>query len=257
LPRLAPPCNPKVSVNATRPASPIRFEVRGQRTSGLVYIPHLPHLPHAPNGAPVAAGGPTPATLVLAHGAGAPQTHPWMVAMARAIAAKGLRVVTFNFLYTEDERRTPDRKDVLEATWRAAIDAVRALGPAALRLFIGGKSMGGRIATQVAAEPGVQVDGLVLLGYPLHPPGKPEQLRTAHLGSVRAPMLFVQGSRDAFGTTQEMTPLVDGLAQGSVRGTRLFVIEGADHSLATPKTGGVTLEQTMARVADEVARFTS
>ena len=100
----------------------------------------------------------------------------------------------------------------------------------------------------VAARPEVDVDGLVLLGYPLHPPGKPAQLRTAHLPRVRAPMLFVQGSRDAFGTREEMEPVAAGLS----RGTRLFVVEGGDHSLAVPKSTGVTLADTMARVADEI-----
>lgn len=191
-------------------------------------------------------------TLVLAHGAGAPQTHPWMVSMAKTVAGRGVAVVTFNFLYTEAKRRAPDKNDVLEATWLAAIAAVRARAGSD-RLFLGGKSMGGRIATQVAARPEVEVAGLVLLGYPLHPPGKPLQLRTAHLPRVRAPMLFVQGSRDAFGTREEMEPVVAGLS----RGTRLFVVEGGDHSLVVPKSTGITLADTMARVADEIARFTA
>jgi uncharacterized protein len=194
----------------------------------------------------------TGATLVLAHGAGAPQTHPWMVSMAKTLAERGIAVVTFNFLYTEAKRRAPDKNDVLEATWLAAIDAVRARA-AGDRLFIGGKSMGGRIATQVAARPDVEVAGLVLLGYPLHPPGKPAQLRTAHLPRVRAPMLFVQGARDAFGMREEMEPVVAGLS----RGTRLFVVEGGDHSLAVPKSSGLSLADTMARVADEIVRFTA
>lgn len=191
-------------------------------------------------------------TLILGHGAGAPQTHPWMVAMAEAIAAQGLRVVTFNFLYTEGKRRMPDRPPVLEATWRAAIDAVRARSGAG-RLFIGGKSMGGRIATMVAAGEGVDVAGLVLLGYPLHPPGKPKQLRVAHLPKIRAPMLFVQGSRDPFGGPEELAPFLVGMPAG----TRLFAVDGGDHSLARPKSSGETPAVTMGRVAEEIARFTS
>jgi predicted alpha/beta-hydrolase family hydrolase len=196
------------------------------------------------------AVGPAKATLVLAHGAGAPQSHPWMVAMARAIAQRGIEVVTFNFLYTEGRRRAPDKPAVLEATWRAVIEAVHARCTPG-RLGIGGKSMGGRIATQVAAEEDARVDRLVLLGYPLHPPGKPAQLRVKHLPRVRAPMLFVQGSRDAFGTPAELTPHLAGLSSG----TRLFVIEGGDHSLGTPKRAGGSLDQTMALVADEISRF--
>ncbi len=191
------------------------------------------------------------ATLILGHGAGAPQTHPWMVAMAEAIAGRGLRVVTFNFLYTERKRRMPDRPPVLEATWRAAIaDVAERFGVA--RPFIGGKSMGGRIATQVAAHEDVDVAGVVLLGYPLHPPGKPEQLRVAHLPKVRAPMLFIQGSRDAFGGAEELAPFLVGLSPG----TRLFPVDGGDHSLVRPKSSGETLAMTMGRVADEIAAFT-
>jgi predicted alpha/beta-hydrolase family hydrolase len=192
-------------------------------------------------------------TLVLAHGAGAPQTYPWMVAIARALALRGICVVTFNFLYTEQKRRAPDKNDVLEATWRAVIDAVRSRGDFAARpLFIGGKSMGGRISTQVAASAEVDVSGLVLFGYPLHPPGKPKQLRAAHLPRVRAPMLFVQGSRDPFGTPEELGPVVAGLAPG----TRLFVVEGGDHSFAVRKNTGDTFEKVIARVVDAVAHFT-
>jgi predicted alpha/beta-hydrolase family hydrolase len=196
------------------------------------------------------------AALVLAHGAGAPQTHPWMVRMAEALASRGLDVFTFNFLYAEARRRVPDKSPLLEATWRAVAAAVRARSEVARRrLFIGGKSMGGRIATHVAAEPDAIADlaGVVLLGYPLHPPGRPDKLRAAHLARVTAPMLFVQGSRDAFGTPAELEPFVAPLAS---RGTRLFPIEGADHSLVLPRSRGLDLEQVMALVADEIARFT-
>jgi predicted alpha/beta-hydrolase family hydrolase len=181
-----------------------------------------------------------------------------MVAMARAIAERGVSVVTFNFVYAEQRKRVPDRANVLEDTWLAALAAVRAHRAAGAprsaeeRLFIGGKSMGGRIATQIAAREGVDVAGIVLLGYPLHPPGKPTQLRKAHLPHVRAPMLFVQGSRDAFGTPDELRPVL-----GDLPLARLLVVEGGDHSLTVPKKAGVTLEQTMARVADAIAAFTN
>ena len=106
--------------------------------------------------------------------------------------------------------------------------------------------MGGRIATQVAAGGGADdAAGLVLLGYPLHPPGKPKQRRDAHLPRVGAPMLFIQGSRDAFGTPEELAPVVRGLSRGS----RVFVIEGGDHSLVLPKRAGIPLAQVIERVA--------
>ncbi len=221
-------------------AESFHFQVREAQTSARVYP---------------ASGA--RATLVLAHGAGAPQTHPWLVRAAAAIAARGVDVVTFNFLYTEARRRLPDKNDVLEATWRAAIEAVRARADVAHgRLFIGGKSMGGRIATQVAAQPaGVgPLAGLVLLGYPLHPPGRPEKLRAAHLAGVQAPMLFVQGERDAFGTPAELEPFAKPLRD---RGTRVFPIAGADHSLVPPKRSGQTLEQVVEGIAGEIARFTA
>jgi hypothetical protein len=204
-----------------------------------------------------AAEGKAKAAIVLAHGAGAPQTHPWMVAMARALAARAIDVVTFNFLYAERKRRMVDRPAVLEGTWRAVLQAVRARDDVAVgSLFAGGKSMGGRIATQVAAQEGAAwpVAGLVLLGYPLHPPGKPETLRAAHLPTVRVPMLFVQGERDAFGTRDELSPIVDRL-KGVAPGTRLYVVEGGDHSLATRCGLAASGDAIFAAVADEVSRF--
>jgi uncharacterized protein len=175
--------------------------------------------------APPSAGG---ATLVLAHGAGAGQTSPFVVAFATALAERSLDVVTFNFLYIERGRHVPDRGPALEACYRAAIDAVRGAVPSAARaLFIGGKSMGGRIATQVAAgDPAMPLAGLVLLGYPLHPPGRPDQCRVQHLPDVRRPMLFVQGSRDAFGTPDELAPVLEQLSPRPA----LHVVSGGDHS---------------------------
>ena len=154
------------------------------------------------------AGG--PASLILAHGAGAGQRSTFMVDFAAALADLGIDVVTFNFPYIEQGRKIPDRGPVLEACYRAVILGVRAELESAKRLLcIGGKSMGGRIATQVAAaDASLPVAGLVLLGYPLHPPGKPDEKRDKHLPAVGRPMLFVQGTRDAFGTPDELTPIV-------------------------------------------------
>jgi predicted alpha/beta-hydrolase family hydrolase len=218
-------------------------EVAGSQTTALSYRS--------------SGGAPASAVIVLAHGAGAPQTHPWMIRMAGALASRGLDVITFNFLYAEARRRLPDKAPVLEATWRAVVAATRSRSEAARRkLFIGGKSMGGRMATHVAAMPGAidGLAGLVLLGYPLHPPGRPDKLRAAHLARVEVPMLFVQGSRDAFGAPGELEPFVTPLAP---RRTRIFAIEGGDHSLVPPKSSGLDLGQVMARVADEIARFTA
>ena len=180
------------------------------------------------------------ATLILGHGAGAGQRSPFMVATARALAARGVHVVTFNFLYTEQKRRIPDRAPVLEACFRAVIDVVSRTGfrdargnlsPTAAAggsLFIGGKSMGGRISTQLAAaDPRLPIAGLVLLGYPLHPPGRRDERRDRHLPSVGRPMLFVQGSRDAFGTPAELEPILAAIGSAAM----LHVVPGGDHSL--------------------------
>jgi predicted alpha/beta-hydrolase family hydrolase len=168
------------------------------------------------------------ATLILAHGAGAGQRSPFMVTFAEALSTAGLDVVTFNFLYIEQKRRVPDRGPALEACYRAVIDAVRSkLESARTFLAIGGKSMGGRIATQVVAtDASLPVDGVVLLGYPLHPPGKPAVRRDAHLPAVRRPMLFVQGSRDAVGTPGEFTDVLTRLSPPATFQT----VEGGDHS---------------------------
>src|SRR5215472_12061727 len=177
-------------------------------------------------------------TLVLGHGAGADQRHAFMVQTATALAARGIDVVTYNFLYTERKKKTPDPRDVLEAWCRAAIAGARGLpGLEGHKLFVGGKSMGGRIASQVvAAGEGGGVAGLVFLGYPLHPPGRPEQLRSEHLPRIAAPMLFVQGSRDAFGTPEELAPILNALAPRA----RIYVVEGGDHSFSVAKKSGRT-----------------
>jgi predicted alpha/beta-hydrolase family hydrolase len=170
------------------------------------------------------AGAPA---LILGHGAGAGQRSPFMVDFARALAALGIDTITFNFLYTEQRRRIPDRGPALEACYRAVIAAVRSSIGASRALFIGGKSMGGRIATQVAAaDPQLPLTGLVLLGYPLHPPGRPAERRDKQLPAIARPMLFVQGARDAFGTPAELGPVLAPLRPEAT----LHVVTGGDHS---------------------------
>jgi len=179
---------------------------------------------------PAADDAPTTprAALVLGHGAGAGQRSTFMVDFARGLSALGIDVITFNFLYTEQGRRIPDRAPALESCYRAVIDRVRAeVESAQQSLFIGGKSMGGRIASQVAAaDAALPIAGLVLLGYPLHPPGKPDQRRDKHLPAIARPMLFLQGTRDAFGTPAELAPLVDALQPPPA----LHVVAQGDHS---------------------------
>jgi hypothetical protein len=167
------------------------------------------------------------ALLVLAHGAGAGQQHPFMVAIARGLAARGIDVVTFDFPYMREGRRAPDRAPVLEGSFREVVAAAREWSRAD-RLFIGGKSMGGRMATHLAAEGLDGLTGTLVLGYPLHPPGKPEQLRIAHLPSMTQPLLIIQGERDTFGTPGELQPHLDRIGAD----VELHVIDRGDHSLA-------------------------
>jgi len=141
----------------------------------------------------------SPHTLVLAHGAGGAMDTPYMNSVARGVAAHGIRVVRFEFPYMAarragGKRGAPDRQPVLLQTWR---DVVAELGN---DVVIGGKSMGGRMATMVADE--LRVRGVVCLGYPFHPPGQPEKLRTAHLETMKTPALIVQGTRDPFGNAE-------------------------------------------------------
>jgi uncharacterized protein len=175
------------------------------------------------------------AAFIVAHGAGAGQHSPFMVSFARAMAARGFDAVTFNFPYTEHKRRVPDRAPVLEACYAAVVQAARERIPSAREwLFIGGKSMGGRMATQLAASDAqLPLAGLVLLGYPLHPPGRPDKPRDAHLPSVRRPMLVIQGGRDAFGTPDELRPVFEPLRPRAT----LHVIEGGDHSFKVARAG--------------------
>lgn len=173
------------------------------------------------------ADGTAAALLVLAHGAGAGQRHPFMAGTAHGLAARGIDVVTFDFPYIAAGRRLPDRAPVLEQRFRDVIAAAGAWS-GATRLFIGGKSMGGRIATHLGAQPLEGLSGIVVLGYPLHPPAKPEQRRTSHLAAITTPVLIVQGERDAFGTPVELAPALATMAAP----VTLHTVAGGDHSLS-------------------------
>jgi hypothetical protein len=201
---------------------------------------------------PAAAGSPL---LILAHGAGADQRHRFMVTTAQRLTARGVSVVTFNFLYTEHRRGAPDRAPVLEETWTAVVDEVVArLRPHVVA--VGGKSMGGRIASQVLASrpeshAWQRVGGLALLGYPLHPPGQPHKMRAAHLPDIDVPILVVQGARDAFGTREEIETAFHRI---KARVDYEF-IENGDHSFAVPKSSGRSESDILDGVADRVSAW--
>ncbi|PYS21460.1 MAG: hypothetical protein DMF72_17240 [Acidobacteria bacterium] len=190
-------------------------------------------------------------TILLGHGAGADQMSGFMRMVASGFAARGLDAMTFNFIYKEKRKSVPDPKAKLEACYRSVIEA--AIANKKLKgnkLVIGGKSMGGRIASQVAAEHSEGIDGLVFLGYPLHPPGRPDKLRDEHLPKIKAPMLFVQGSRDAFGTEAEIRAITK---KHRLR-AELYVVESGDHSFKVPKSIAPQ-QQVYENVMDEVAKW--
>lgn len=187
-------------------------------------------------------------TLVLAHGAGAAMDSPFMAAIAARIAARGHRVVRFEFDYmaarrTTGRKRPPERQPVLLAQWRTMIE--RLGGPDAV--VIGGKSMGGRMASLIAAETAVR--GCLCLGYPFHPPGKPERLRTEHFAALRSPTLIIQGTRDPFGTREEVAAMAlpDTLT--------VAWIEDGNHDLSPRKSSGWSVEQAWEHAADLADRF--
>jgi uncharacterized protein len=185
--------------------------------------------------------------VALAHGAGSGMDSPFMNFFANALAVRGYRVVRFEFPYRVTyrkmaKRKPPDREPVLRETWLKVVDMLEPK-----RLVIGGKSMGGRIASLVADE--AQVSGLICLGYPFHPVGKPDRLRVEHLQSIKTPMLIVQGDRDPFGNREEvgrckLSPVI-----------RLTWMTDGDHSFKPRKTSGSTEEQNWKTASDEIATF--
>ena len=187
-------------------------------------------------------------SIVLAHGAGAAMDSPFMEEVAGALCEESFRVVRFEFPYMQEFRKTrkrtrPDVPSVLEATWLHVVE--RAGNPD--RLVIGGKSMGGRIASMVADRAGVK--GLVCLGYPFHPAGRPTTLRVAHLEALKTPTLFLQGERDALGNREE----ISGYTLSSA--IRLVFLADGDHSFKPRKSSGHGYEENLATAIREITAF--
>jgi len=183
---------------------------------------------------------------VYAPGAGANLEDPFGRYLAERLPSQGLSVLRFQFPYMEAGRRAPDRPPVLEAAWRAAIAAAR---PSARVLLIGGRSMGGRIASMVAVE-GAGVDGLALFAYPLHQPGKPERLRDGHFPALAMPTLFCSGTRDSFATPAELAA-----SAAKVPDARVHILQGADHGFAARKKDGRTREEIWGEATDALIAF--
>lgn len=200
-------------------------------------------------------GGDVAPLFVFAHGAGAGQSHPFMTRVARALAARGVIVATFDFPYMQSGRRSPDRAPILETAFRSVIDhTARVTAPS--RLFIGGKSMGGRIATHLAAAPdewpatAPAVSGVVVFGYPLNPPGGPSRRspdRVSHLARIDVPLMIVQGTRDSFGGPDDI--------RAAAPHAEVVTVPTGDHSLAVLKSSGMTQEQSDAAAIDRVVAF--
>ena len=207
----------------------------GNTVSGLLLVP-----------AAVRAG------YVLAHGAGAGMSHPFMAAAAEQLADRSIATLRYQFPYMEQGGRRPDSPGVAHATVRAAVVQAGTLLPG-LPLFAGGKSFGGRMTSQAQAEaplPGIR--GLVFLGFPLHPAKRPSLDRAQHLANVRVPMLFLQGTRDALAEHHLVARVV---AELGTRAT-LTTIPDADHSFHVPARTGRTDAQVLAEVCDAIAAWT-
>jgi uncharacterized protein len=191
------------------------------------------------------------ACYVMAHGAGAGMTHPFMEAMAGGLAVRSIASLRYQFPYMELGGRRPDRPALAQATVRAAVAKASELANG-VPLFAGGKSFGGRMTSQAQAEaPLVSVRGLVFLGFPLHPAGKPSDQRGQHLFSVKVPMLFLQGSRDQLADLGLLNPLVKRLGQGAV----LKLFPEADHSFHVPARSGGSDAQVRDQIADSIAAW--
>lgn len=191
------------------PESPVTIVVDAVPVSGVYARPEDPF-----------------STLVLAHGAGAGMEHPFLAGFTRALNGQGVATLRFNFPYREAGRKFPDRPPTAIAAWRAAMEfaADRSEGEP---LWAAGKSFGGRMASMGVAD-GMPAAGLVYLGYPLHPPGKPEKLRDEHLYGLKLPMLFLQGTRDTFATPQLLEAVVSRIGGNAT----VDWLEGGDHSFA-------------------------
>lgn len=187
-----------------------------------------------------------PTCMVIAHGAGGPMYSPFISHFHTELAKKGFLTVKFNFPYMEARKKIPDKRDILEASYRRILEEVRSSKYEPSRLFIGGKSMGGRIASMIVAD-GEEVDGLFFLGYPLHPPGRQDRLRDEHLYKITKPMLFVSGTRDTFADHDLLAKVTAKLPTAKVHW-----VEGGDHSLNVGKG-----KEELARTYEEVVSVLS
>jgi predicted alpha/beta-hydrolase family hydrolase len=171
----------------------------------------------------IATGPKSGPVVAVAHGAGGNMTNPVLEGFADGLAAKKVGCLRFNFAYSEAGKKGPDREPALRQVWSAAFDRAKDLGDP---VWVSGKSMGGRIASMMTADGDLDAAGVVLIGYPLHPPGKPERIRDEHLYGIKVPMLFLQGTADPFATWD----LFGGVLKRLGKRATLHAVEGGDHS---------------------------
>ena len=183
--------------------------------------------------------------IIVAHGAGNDMNSPLITSFCRGLAATGHPVLRFNFLYTEHGRKAPDKQEILEETWGSVYRFAREeLGGKVDFWVAAGKSMGGRVASQMVSNNLLPVDGLVFLGYPLHSPSNKEKLRDAHLYQIRIPMLFFAGTRDQLCDMEKLKAVLKSLNAP----WELFTVEGGDHSFHVPKSTAMTEEEVYRRI---------
>ena len=193
------------------------------------------------------------ALLVLGHGAGAGMRHPFMQTVAEQLAAQKIATFRYQFPYMEKGKKSPDSQTTLRATIVSAVEAAKKVARG-LPLLAGGKSMGGRLTSLVAAEGHLpDVQGLIFFGFPLHAAGKPSSQRGAHLAEVNVPMLFLQGTRDRLAELDLIRPLCRGLGKRAT----LHSVEGGDHSFHVPKRSGRTDEDVQNELAETVGAWVS
>jgi uncharacterized protein len=190
-------------------------------------------------------GAPQSRAVIVAHGAGNDMTASLLAAFAEGLARAGYPVLRFNFLYSDHGRKAPDRPEVLMAAWQAATASLKEImGSKVTAVTAAGKSLGGRMASMMAADGTLEADSLIFLGYPLHPMDNKEKLRDTHLYRIEFPMLFFEGTRDPLCDLGKLDPVLKKLQAP----WDLFTIEGGDHSFHVPRSLGLTEEEVFGRI---------
>lgn len=187
---------------------------------------------------------------VFAHGAGAGMNHSFMESVSGLLSEEGIGTLRFNFPYVEKGKKSPDPAPILMQTIRSAVEAARKYS-GDIKLFAGGKSMGGRMTSMADAKEPLGVEGIIFFGFPLHAPGKPSDERAEHLYNVSAPMLFLQGTRDKLADLKLLNPVIKNLKEKA----SLFIVDGGDHSFHLLKSSGRSDEEVLTEIAKKTSEW--